>query len=143
MFSILTQRVINRRPSVGFSSSQTDLRSLQGHGFTATYGGLLGALALDREGVERRFREVLTEIRSGAFATKLQAERASGYPTLAAIRVITQLDNPLTAAEGRMRATLGDKPAGDRYDASPCHRQILQASGEQLVAFPQGLDRHR
>ncbi len=67
---------------------------------------------LDREGIERRFREVLNEIRSGAFTAKLQDEQANGYPTLAAIRAITQLDNPLTAAEDRVRAALGDKPAG-------------------------------
>ncbi len=82
------------------------------HGVTATYGGFLGALELDREGIERRFREVLHEISSGAFAIKLQNEQANGYPTLAVIREITQLANPLTAAEDRVRAALIDKPAG-------------------------------
>ncbi|MGH3344716.1 MAG: NAD(P)-binding domain-containing protein [Carbonactinosporaceae bacterium] len=81
-------------------------QSVTGHGLVATYGGFLGTLGLDVEDMQRRFTRTLESIRSGEFARKLQDEQANGYPTLAAIEQATALDNPITAAERRVRAAL-------------------------------------
>lgn len=94
------------RTLTGFAE-QGFYQSVTAHGLVATYGGFLGTLALDQPAMERRFREVLEEIRGGGFAARLQQERADGYPTVAAIGAVTDLDNPMTAAERAVRAALG------------------------------------
>ena len=87
-------------------------QSVTGHGLVATYGGFLGTVALDedgqREGMQRHFTRVLAELRDGVFARKLQEEEAQGYPTAEAIRSITATSNPLSDAERRVRAGLGE-----------------------------------
>jgi ketol-acid reductoisomerase len=87
---------------LGFAE-QGFYQAVSGHGLTAMYGGYLGTLGLDQEGMHRRFREVMDRIRAGDFARQLQQEQAAGYPTLAAIRQVTALDNPLSQAEDRVR----------------------------------------
>jgi ketol-acid reductoisomerase len=82
------------------------LASVGWHGLIAAYGGFVRTLTIDRDGMERDFREALDEIRSGRFALRLQDEEASGYPTLAAIEAMTSSDNPITEAEERVRAAL-------------------------------------
>ncbi|MGH3328496.1 MAG: hypothetical protein ACRDPT_11995 [Streptomycetales bacterium] len=82
-------------------------QAVTGHGLVATYGGFLGTLGLDVEEMQRGFTRTLESIRSGEFARRLQEEQADDYPTLAAIEQATALDNPITAAEGRVRAALG------------------------------------
>lgn len=104
-------RTISAMATAGF------FESVRWHGLVAMYGGFLGTMGMDGEGMERHFREVLEQIRSGGFARKLQEEEAEGYPVLELIDAVTAMDNPLTAAEQRVRAELGDpdggQPAGD------------------------------
>jgi ketol-acid reductoisomerase len=83
------------------------LRSVAAHGLTAAYGGFLRTLAIDREAVERQFRETLQDIQDGGFAARFQAEQAGGYPTMAVIGQLIAGDDPMSAAEDRVRAALG------------------------------------
>lgn len=84
-------------------------RSATWHGMVAQYGGYLRTLELDGDAMQRQFRHVLDEIRSGTFARKLERERAEGYPTLKAIESLTKGPNPITNAEDRVRK---DIPSG-------------------------------
>lgn len=86
------------------------------HGLVATFGGFQGTLAIDKESMQRYFSQRLDYIMNGGFAHDLQEEEARGYPTLAAIRAITDLDNPLSDAERRVRAALGET-RDERADA--------------------------
>jgi ketol-acid reductoisomerase len=83
-------------------------RSVTWHGLSATFGGFLRTTEIDMEGMQRHFREVLEDIRSGGFARRFQEEQADGYPTLAAIEAITSGDDPMTAAEQHVHAALAD-----------------------------------
>ncbi len=93
-------RTLQTFADVGF------FKSVTWHGLAAAYGGFLRTLTLDRDAMERRFREVLQDIRSGGFAARLQAEQAGGYPSLAAIDRLTAGDDPMSEAERRVRAAL-------------------------------------
>lgn len=97
-------RTIQTMADLGF------FQSVVCHGMVATYGGFVGTLAIDRDSMERYFRERLEFIRSGGFAHEFQDEESRGYPTLEAINAITNLDNPLSDAEKRVRAALGEPP---------------------------------
>lgn len=99
-------RTISTMATAGF------FESVRWHGLVAMYGGFLGTMGMDGEAMERHFREVLEQIRSGGFARKLQEEQAQGYPVLELIDAVTATDNPLTAAEQRVRAALGDPGPG-------------------------------
>lgn len=79
-------------------------RSATWHGMVAQFGGYRGTLEVDGEKMAERFRTVLERIRSGDFARQLEEERRAGYPTMATIASITSGDNPMTAAEERVRA---------------------------------------
>lgn len=94
-------RTIETMAELGF------FQSVGGHGMVATFGGFAGTLAVDRDAMQRFFTERLDYIRRGDFARALQDEEARGYPTLSAIAAVTNLDNPLTAAEHRVRAAIG------------------------------------
>ncbi|MGH9068236.1 MAG: NAD(P)-binding domain-containing protein [Acidimicrobiales bacterium] len=83
-------------------------RSVTGHGLVATYGGFVRTGAVDDVHMRRMFQEVLDDIRSGGFAAKLQAEEAAGYPTLSALEAITAGTDPMSEAEARVRAALGE-----------------------------------
>ncbi len=82
-------------------------RSVRGHGAAAAFGGFLRTLELDAQAMRRHFAAILEDIRSGGFARRLQAEEATGYPTLRAIEALTGGDDPLSQAEERVRAALG------------------------------------
>jgi len=86
--------------------------SLDSHGLTALYGGFIRTGDVDSAGMERLFRSVLEDIRSGGFAERFQRELADGYPTVKAIRELIDGDNPMSAAERRVRAALngGTRP---------------------------------
>src|SRR5439155_673995 len=56
------------------------LRASEDHGPTAIFGGITRAIEIDREELSVRFRRVLDDIRSGAFAERFQAEARAGYP---------------------------------------------------------------
>jgi ketol-acid reductoisomerase len=85
-------------------------RSVHGHGLTAAFGGFKGSLLVDREAMGRAFRDTVADITSGRFARAFQEEQAAGYPTMAAIRAITDGDNPITEAEDRVRRATRDHP---------------------------------
>jgi ketol-acid reductoisomerase len=93
-------RTLEAFAEVGF------MRSVGAHGLTAAYGGFLRTLAIDRAAMERQFRDTLEDVRGGAFAARLQAEQADGHPTMAVIRQLIAGDDPMSAAEGRVRAAL-------------------------------------
>ena len=96
------------------------MRSVALHGPTAAYGGFLRTLAIDRAAMQRQFQETLQDIRGGAFAARLQAEQAAGFPTMATIRQLVGGDDPMSAAEAGVRAALGASPSGrGRTAAAP------------------------
>lgn len=98
-------RTISAFAERGFFAAVAD------HGLTATFGGFLRTLDIDTEEMDGFFGSVLEDISTGGFASRLQQEQAEGYPTLAAIRRVTEEDDPLTEAERRVRAAL--RPPGD------------------------------
>jgi ketol-acid reductoisomerase len=73
------------------------------HGPTALYGGMMRTLELERGPLIERFRRVLEEIRRGDFARRFQEERAQGYPTLAAARLMIEADSPQSRAEAAVK----------------------------------------
>lgn len=90
-------------------------RSATWHGMVAQFGGYLGTLEVDGEKMAERFRNVLERIESGDFARQLEQERRAGYPTMETIAAITGSDNPITAAEQRVR-TWFERDAGEATD---------------------------
>lgn len=82
--------------------------SLPNHGLTALYGGFIRTGEADNQAMERMFRGVVDDIRSGAFAERFQRELADGYPTVKAISELMDGGDPISAAERRLRAVLGD-----------------------------------
>ena len=67
---------------------------------TAELGAVIGGPRIVDEGVRRRMREILGEIRAGRFADALRDEEASGYPRLRAARAKAQ---GLTVESARRR----------------------------------------
>jgi ketol-acid reductoisomerase len=82
-------------------------RSAEDHGPTAMFGGIVRTLELDREALATRFRAVLEEIASGAFARRFQEEAQGGYPMLGVARELMNGNSPMTEAEGRLRRAAG------------------------------------
>src|SRR5581483_113337 len=70
-------------------------RSVNAHGATATFGGFVRTLELDREAIARHFAE------------RFQAEAAAGYPALSAVAAMTTGQDAMSQAENRVRAALG------------------------------------
>jgi ketol-acid reductoisomerase len=60
--------------------------------------------------IPSRFREIMEDIRSGAFAAKFQAEREAGYPTLSQAQEMAAeggpIAQPIAEAEAHVRAML-------------------------------------
>lgn len=81
-------------------------RSVTAHGATATFGGFLRTLELDREAMARHFAAVVGDIAAGGFAERFQAEAAAGYPALSAVAAMTTGQDPMSQAEARVRAAL-------------------------------------
>jgi ketol-acid reductoisomerase len=79
------------------------LRQVNLHGFAAAFGGMIRSLALDRESIEQNMRQTLREIKNGSFVQQLQAEKEGGYPSLCLLDEMLRDDNPITAAEERLR----------------------------------------
>jgi ketol-acid reductoisomerase len=82
------------------------LRASSAHGPTAMYGGFIRTMALLGSDLPGKMRETFAEIRSGAFATKFQAERQAGYPMLSAAEAMALGDHPITEAESSLRKRL-------------------------------------
>jgi ketol-acid reductoisomerase len=61
--------------------------------------------------MEQMYRSVLTDIADGGFAKRFQQELADGYPTGATIRELIAADNPMAAAEDRVRSSAAGAPA--------------------------------
>jgi ketol-acid reductoisomerase len=89
------------------------LRSSEDHGPTAIFGGLTRAIEIDREDMAARFRRVLEDIKSGAFAERFQAEAQCGYAMLSMAQSLMRGQAPITDAEARLRAAanLPEPPA--------------------------------
>jgi ketol-acid reductoisomerase len=88
-------------------------RSSEDHGPTAIFGGLTRAIEIDREDIAARFRRVLEDIKSGAFAQRFQAEAQTGYSVLNMAQSLLRGNSSITDAENRLRraADLPDPPA--------------------------------
>jgi len=89
------------------------LRASEDHGPTAIFGGLTRAIEIDREDMITRFRRVLEDIRSRAFAERFQAEARDGYPLLSMAQSLLRGSSLITDAEARLRRAAGlpDPPA--------------------------------
>jgi len=89
------------------------LRASEDHGPTAIFGGITRAIEIDREELSVRFRRVLDDIRSGAFAERFQAEARAGYPLLNMAQGLLRGSSHITEAEARLRCAAGlpDPPA--------------------------------
>ncbi len=77
------------------------------HGPTAMFGGFIRTMQFMGMGLGATFSEILSEIQSGEFAQKFQAEREAGYPRLSEAEAMSMADSPITQAERRVRALLG------------------------------------
>jgi len=90
-------------------------RSSGDHGPTALFGGFTRAMEIDREDMAARFRGILEDIKSGAFAQRFQAEARDGYSMISAAQSLLRGRSAMTDAEARLRraANLPDSP-GDR-----------------------------
>jgi ketol-acid reductoisomerase len=82
-------------------------RSVNAHGATATFGGFVRTLELDREAMARHFAAVVDDIAAGRFAERFQAEAAAGYPALSAVAAMTTGGDAMSQAETRVREALG------------------------------------
>jgi len=83
-------------------------RASEEHGPTAVFGGLIRTLDLDQNAMATRFRAVLEDIRSGAFARRFQDEAQNGYPMLELARAMMHGPSPMTEAEDRLRRLARD-----------------------------------
>ncbi|MCB1250205.1 MAG: hypothetical protein KDB33_05445 [Acidimicrobiales bacterium] len=81
------------------------------HSPTSQYGQLSRADRYAGADVATPMRAIVAEIRDGRFADKWDAERATGYATLEALRAAA-LPEAITAWEAELRATLGEGAAG-------------------------------
>lgn len=79
-------------------------RSVNAHGAVATFGGFLRTLEMDTVAMRNHFGIVVEEIRSGAFARRLQDEQRNGYPTLRAIEAMTSGGDAMSSAEDEIRS---------------------------------------
>ena len=81
-------------------------RQVNIHGFAAAFGGMIRSMALDRETIEQNIRQALEEIKNGSFTQQLQDEQDKDYPSLSLLREMLQDNNPMTAAEERLRGEM-------------------------------------
>jgi ketol-acid reductoisomerase len=82
-------------------------RASEDHGPTAVYGGMTRVLELDQEAMAARFRAVLEDIKSGAFARRFQEEAGNGYPVLDMARAMMHGTSPISEAEKALRRLAG------------------------------------
>jgi ketol-acid reductoisomerase len=82
-------------------------RAAADHGPTALFGGITRTLEIDRAEMAARFRAVLQDIRSGAFAGRFQDEARNGYPMLGMARAMIEGAAPMSEAEHRLRRIAG------------------------------------
>lgn len=78
-------------------------RGVRLHGHAASFGGFVRMGDVDTEEMKARFARTLEDITSGRFAGRFQEELAAGSPTRALIDAMIDGDDPLTAAEDRIR----------------------------------------
>jgi ketol-acid reductoisomerase len=94
------------------------LEAASDHGPTALFGGLSRTLDVDREEMAGRFRRVLEDITSGAFARRFQEEAERGYPMLEVARALM------------------NGPGDDRRrGAAPADRQDGRSVGEGRLSW--------
>jgi ketol-acid reductoisomerase len=87
-------------------------RASEDHGPTAVFGGIMRSLEMDREAMADRFRTVLGDIRSGAFARRFQEEARNGYPMLEFARAMMHGASPIAEAEERIRRLVRREAGG-------------------------------
>ena len=102
-------------------------RAADDHGPTALFGGLTRTLELDRAEMAARFRTVLDDIRSGAFARRFQEEAGRGYPVLDIARSMIDGPSPIGAAEERLRHLTGPETPGSEPSGTPPHRATTRS----------------
>jgi ketol-acid reductoisomerase len=86
--------------------------SLGGHSLTALYGGFVRTQDADGAEMERMVSAALKDITSGGFARRFQEELAAGAPLLEVIRGFVAEPSPMSEAESRVRAVLGNGNGG-------------------------------
>ena len=84
------------------------LRSVKLHGYTAAFGGMMRSMSINHELIAESMKEALDDIRSGAFARKLQAEVEAGYPSLPMLDAMLASDNTINQVEDSLRSRLAD-----------------------------------
>lgn len=88
-------------------------RASEDHGPTALFGGITRTLEVEREPLAARFRRILQDITSGAFAHRFQQEAQDGYPMLTVARDMMNGGSPITEAEASLRAAAGSSAPPD------------------------------
>ncbi len=78
-------------------------RGVRLHGRAAAFGGFVRTSGLDTQAMRSAFGEILEDIRNGGFAKRFQQEAMEGYPTFELIDAMIAGDDPLSAAEARIR----------------------------------------
>jgi ketol-acid reductoisomerase len=94
--------------TIGAFATDGFFGSLGAHGLTALYGGFIRTGEVDSLNMQRMFGRVVEDIRCGGFAARFQREQDAGYPTVKGIRELIDGDNPMSAAERRVRSVLGN-----------------------------------
>lgn len=84
-------------------AEQGFFRGVRLHGHAASFGGFVRMGDIDADAMKARFRSTLEDITSGRFANRFQEELAAGSPTRELIDAMIDGDDPLTAAENRVR----------------------------------------
>jgi ketol-acid reductoisomerase len=88
------------------------LRSVQLHGYTAAFGGMIRSMSIDHELLAESMGKVLEEIRSGAFTRRLQEEVEAGYPSRAYLDALRSPENTINQVEDSLRRKLDGAPPG-------------------------------
>jgi len=100
-------------------------QAAEDHGPTALFGGITRSLEIDRAEMAARFRTILEDIRSGAFAQRFQKEAESGYPMLGIARAMMHATSPISEAENRLRRLAApDGPVAEPVRNPPLRRDF-------------------
>ena len=76
------------------------------HYVTSQYGGMMRTIEFDREPLRQHLQRIIDDVRSGEFARRLAAERATGYKKFNSLRKLAGTANPFSPIEARIKAAL-------------------------------------
>jgi ketol-acid reductoisomerase len=82
------------------------LHSVQLHGYTAAFGGMIRSMTIDHELLAESMTKALEEIRSGAFARRLREEVEAGYPSRPFLEAMLSPENTINQVEDALRRKL-------------------------------------